>query len=86
MGSYGTANSVASSVLGGSLPGAPAAGEAGAQSLTTAQAVEKLVMVVAKLDMVVQQLNASGVASIGTLPLTLTPTLTLTLALALAQP
>jgi len=66
MGSFGTANSVASSVLGGTVPGAPA--EAGAQSLTTAQAVEKLVMVVAKLDMVVQQLNSSGVASIGTLP------------------
>ena len=66
--SFGTANSVASSVLGGTVPGAPAAGEAGAQSLTTAQAVEKLVMVVAKLDMVVQQLNASGVASIGALP------------------
>ena len=68
MGSFGTANSVATSVLGGTVPGTPAAGEAGAQSLTTAQAVEKLVMVVAKLDMVVQQLNASGVASIGTLP------------------
>ena len=70
IGSFGTASSVASSVLGagGAAPPADVAASGAANTLSKAQAGEKLSICVAKLDMIVQQLAASGVASIGSLP------------------